>query len=61
MAEYGPEHADRFSYERLACGCESWTQGGEFVCRPCALQCPAYLEMISHSRAQGNRIRYKTE
>lgn len=59
--KYHPMYADEASYERGTCGCESWTQGGEFVVRPCRLDCPRYLDLIEETRAAGNAVRFKAE
>jgi hypothetical protein len=53
------ENADDGSYYRGECGCEIWTQDGQFVIEPCSLTCENYQYAIKQSKAAGNPIEYR--
>lgn len=57
---YSARSADPFSYTLHECGCQTWTQGGEFVIDPCKLaDCTFYQSVMEVSKAAGNQIRFK--
>jgi hypothetical protein len=59
VSEYNLTQADPGSYAEQPCGCQSWTQQGQFIMAPCSQTCSFYAAALKQTKAAGNDVRYR--
>lgn len=45
----------------LSCGCRIETVGGNFIIKPCSMNCKVLKYALEESRKQGNEISFQVE